>query len=95
MVEQIHSVATKADDGETYNLGNSTETSLQDLVNLLVELTQTKKTVKYSNPPEGSPSRRLPCTQKIDEICPIAKTDLKSGLQIVTSSEGCDPYNDF
>ena len=95
MVEQIHSVATKADDGETYNLGNSQETSLQDLVNLLVELTQTKKAVKYSDPPEGSPTRRLPCTQKVDKICPIVKTDLKSGLQKVTNSEGYDPYNDF
>jgi len=95
MVEQIYSVATKANDGETYNLGNSKETSLQELVNLLVELTQFKKAVKFSIPPEGSPSRRLPCTQKIDEICPITKTDLKSGLQIVISSKGCDPYNDF
>lgn len=95
MLEQIVAVAAVAPPGETYNLGNSAETSLHDLANEIVTTSGFAGEMIFSEAPRGSPDRRLPCTKKIDKICKIFKTPLRDGLYQVALASDYDPYIDF
>ena len=95
MVKQIIAVAKTAPNGETYNLGNACETSLEELANLLVYVSDSHADLSFSDAPQGSPLRRIPCTKKIDDICNIPKTLITDGLSILAKEENYDPYTEF
>jgi len=95
MIEQIYSVATKAPVGETYNLGNATETSLLELVDNVLLVNGKPKKVTFTEAPRGSPMRRAPCTKKIDKLCYLTKTSLVEGLTKILKANEYDPYENF
>ena len=66
-----------------YNVGTGSRTSLKELAELLIELTNSKKTINYSKRSQATLVRnRIGCPLKADsEINYRAKIDLKEGLE--------------
>lgn len=54
--------------GETFNLGNPKETRIIDLANTIIDLTNSKSTIKYLPMPDNDPRRRLPKISKAKQI---------------------------
>ena len=95
MVKQIEAVAIRADCGETFNLGNPIETSLQDLVNMIIKVSGKSIQAEYDSAPAGSPQRRCPLTSKIDQLLTLDKTTLEDGLTVTFQKNDFDPYVSF
>ncbi|MFH1244924.1 MAG: GDP-L-fucose synthase [Candidatus Omnitrophota bacterium] len=80
--EGIVSAAEKYNKSEPVNIGAGFEITIQDLVNLICELTGFKGKIIWDNTkPDGQPRRCLDVTRAFKEFGFQAKTDLKTGLQ--------------
>lgn len=80
LVEGMMLAVEKGGVGEVYNLGSKEETTIKDLIKVILDLSCKKIKVKFTNELGGQP-RRLPYTYKAEkDLGFIAKTSLREGL---------------
>lgn len=80
--EGIITATEKYDKSEPVNLGAGFEISIKELVELIVDLTDFKGTVKWdTSKPNGQPRRRLDTTKAFEEFGFKSRTDFKEGLK--------------
>lgn len=67
---------------ETVNIGSETETTIKDLAELIIELTNSSSKIIYLPPlPEGDMSRRKPDISKMNSIITIPRITLEKGIR--------------
>ncbi len=80
-VDGVMILIKKGKNNQTYNIGNSEEISILELIDLLSKVTGIKITIEKSPLPEGSTMRRCPDITKISKLGYKRKTSLINGLQ--------------
>ncbi len=81
LVNGLVLIMEKGTSGEIYNLGSDQEVSIKKLAYVLLDLTGTKKEVKFLNELPSDPKRRKPLLSKIKKLGWKPKTKLEEGLK--------------
>ena len=82
MIEQIVLLMGMEFKGDTYNLGNSTEISIEILVKEIIDVFEASVAVKYVAGKQGSPVRRVPSVEKVTKATKFMNfTSLREGLK--------------
>ncbi|OGD92373.1 hypothetical protein A2697_02705 [Candidatus Curtissbacteria bacterium RIFCSPHIGHO2_01_FULL_41_44] len=74
-------VMGKGKKGQVYNLGSESEFSIIELAQIILEMTKTKSTFKFTKRPAHDHQMRLPALEKIKKLGWRPKTSLKEGLK--------------
>jgi nucleoside-diphosphate-sugar epimerase len=80
LVEGIMLAAQKAD-GMPVNIGNPHEISVEEIANIIIELSKSKSSIEYHPLPQDDPARRCPDIARARNVLGwVPKTELEDGL---------------
>lgn len=80
LVTGLIKVMNEGDSGEVYNVGGDEEITIKDLADLIVKVTNSKSSLKFSESNFNDHKRRKPALNKIKNLGWSYKVDLEQGL---------------
>ena len=83
MVNMIIALMQAQPAGETYNVGNSQEVTMGELVDTLLLVFDLDRVVEWVPSLVGNPTRRVPDVAKIQAVFPMEFTSLSDGLKSI------------
>jgi nucleoside-diphosphate-sugar epimerase len=94
MVSQIITLAEFSPQREIYNLGNSDETSIENLCHEIQSVYGTDIPIKFISAKRGSPKKRVPDISKVLKLMGSQKiTNLTDGISAIRKHKELDPYS--
>ena len=80
-IEALNIIEKNGKNNQIYNIGNSEEISILNLINKIQEILQIKITLNYKNLSDGSVLRRCPDISKLNKLGFANKYNLNEGLK--------------
>lgn len=79
-IDGVMAVITRGKEGEVYNIGNDSETSILDLAKLVKKLAKSSSEIRFKDLPENDPKRRAADITKVRRLGWEPKTPLDKGI---------------
>ena len=79
-IDGIMTAITRGKEGEVYNIGNDSETSILDLAKLVKKLTKSSSEISFKALPENDPKRRAADITKVRKLGWEPKISLENGI---------------
>ncbi|MCL4341718.1 MAG: NAD-dependent epimerase/dehydratase family protein [Candidatus Thermoplasmatota archaeon] len=86
-IDGVMAAITKGKEGEVYNIGNDSETSILDLAKLVKKLTKSSSDIRFEDLPENDPKRRAADITKMRKLGWEPKISLEEGITNIIKSK--------
>ena len=86
-IDGVMAAITKGKEGEVYNIGNDSETSILDLAKLVRNLAKSVSEIQFKYLPENDPKRRAADITKMRKLGWGPKISLKEGITNIIKSK--------
>ena len=86
-IDGVMAVITRGEEGEVYNIGNDSETSILDLAKLVRNLAKSASEIQFKDLPENDPKRRAADITKMRKLGWEPKISLEEGITNIIKSK--------
>ena len=86
-IDGVMTAITRGEEGEVYNIGNDSETSILDLAKLVRNLAKSASEIQFKDLPENDPKRRAADITKMRELGWGPKISLEEGITNIIKSK--------
>ncbi len=86
-IDGVMTAITRGKEGEVYNIGNDSETSIVDLAKLVRNLAKSASEIQFKDLPENDPKRRAADITKMRELGWGPKISLEEGITNIIKSK--------
>jgi len=86
-IDGVITAITRGKEGEVYNIGNDSETSIADLAKIVRKLVESSSKIYFKDLPENDPKRRAADITKMRELGWGPKISLEEGITNVINSK--------
>ena len=89
-IDGVMTAITGGREGEVYNIGNDSETSILDLANIVKKLVKSRSRICFKDLPENDPKRRAADITKMRKLGWEPKISLEEGIANIIKSKSRD-----